>query len=37
VALNLAKTNPAKGSTRGKLKRAGWDSSFLTALILQMP
>jgi predicted transposase YbfD/YdcC len=36
IALNLAKTNPAKGSIRGKLKRAGWDNSFLAALMLQM-
>lgn len=36
IALNLAKTNPAKGSIRGKLKRAGWDNAFLAALMLQM-
>lgn len=36
IALNLAKANPAKGSIRGKLKRAGWDNAFLAALILQM-
>lgn len=36
LALNLAKTNPAKGSMRGKLKRAGWDNAFLAALMLQM-
>lgn len=36
IALNLAKANPAKTSIRGKLKRAGWDNSFLAALMLQM-
>lgn len=36
IALNLAKANPAKGSVRGKIKRAGWDSAFLAALMLQM-
>ena len=36
IALNLAKTNPAKGSIRGKLKRAAWDNAFLAALMLQM-
>ena len=36
LALNLAKTNPEKGSIRGKLKRAGWNNAFLAALMLQM-
>lgn len=36
LALNLAKANQTRGSIRGKLKRAGWDNSFLAALILQM-
>lgn len=36
IALNLAKANPAKGSIRAKIKRAGWDNAFLTALMLQM-
>lgn len=36
ATLNLAKTNSAKGSIRGKLKRARWDNSFLAALILQV-
>ena len=36
IALNLAKANTAKGSIRGKTKKAGWDSAFLAALILQM-
>lgn len=36
IALNLAKANTAKGSVRGKIKRAGWDNAFLATLILQM-
>jgi predicted transposase YbfD/YdcC len=36
IAFNLVKANTQKGSVRGKLKRAGWDNSFLAALILQM-
>lgn len=36
LALNLAKANQAKGSIRGKLKRAGWDNAFRAALMLQM-
>jgi predicted transposase YbfD/YdcC len=28
-ALNLLRANPDKGSTRGKIKRAGWDDAFL--------
>ena len=35
LALNLAKLEGSKGSTKGKLKRAGWDNAFLTRLIVQ--
>ena len=36
-ALNLARLEPAKGSLRGKLKRAGWDDTFLARLLAQSP
>lgn len=32
-ALNIAKTENSKGSMKGKLKRAGWDNTFLEALL----
>ena len=32
-ALNLARLEPSKGSLRGKLKRAGWDDTFLAWLL----
>jgi predicted transposase YbfD/YdcC len=32
-ALNLLRVNPDKGSTRGKIKRAGWDDAFLTKIL----
>ncbi len=32
-ALNVLRANPAKGSTRGKIKRAGWDDAFLLKLL----
>ena len=35
LALNLAKLEPSKGSMRGKLKRAGWDTAFLANLLAQ--
>jgi predicted transposase YbfD/YdcC len=35
LALNLAKLEPSKGSMRGKLKRAGWDDAYLTAILAQ--
>jgi predicted transposase YbfD/YdcC len=35
LALNLAKLEPSKGSMKGKLKRAGWDNTFLAALLAQ--
>ncbi len=35
LALNLAKLEPAKGSTKGKIKRAGWDNDFLATLLTQ--
>lgn len=33
MALNLARTEPAKGSMRGKLKRAAWQDEFMLNLI----
>jgi hypothetical protein len=33
LALNLAKLEPSKGSLRGKLKRAGWDDTFLARML----
>lgn len=36
LALNMARTNPAKVSIRAKLKRAAWDDTFLAALLAQM-
>jgi predicted transposase YbfD/YdcC len=35
LALNLAKLEPSKGSIKGKIKRAGWDDTFLLALLAQ--
>ena len=35
LALNLAKLEPSKGSMRGKLKRAAWDTAFLLDLLAQ--
>ena len=35
LALNLARLEPSKGSMRGKLKRAGWDDSFLINILSQ--
>jgi predicted transposase YbfD/YdcC len=32
-ALNVLRANPHKGSTRGKIKRAGWDDAFLLNLL----
>ena len=32
-ALNLIRTNPTKGSTRGKIKRAAWDDAFLLKIL----
>ena len=36
LALNLLRQNPDKGSIKGKIKRAGWDDSFLFALLRHM-
>jgi predicted transposase YbfD/YdcC len=36
LALNLLRTHPGKGSIRGKVKRAGWNDSFLLSLLAQM-
>jgi predicted transposase YbfD/YdcC len=35
LALNLARLEPATGSMKGKLKRAGWDNAFRTQLFAQ--
>ena len=35
LALNLARLEPSKGSMKGKLKRAGWDDSFLAQILTQ--
>ena len=32
-ALNLLRVNPDPGSTRGKIKRAGWDDAFLFQIL----
>jgi predicted transposase YbfD/YdcC len=32
-ALNLLRANSDKGSTRGKIKRAGWDDAFLLRIL----
>lgn len=36
LALNLLRTNPDNASIRRKIKRAGWDDSFLLTLLGQM-
>jgi len=36
LALNLIRQNPDKGSIKGKIKRAGWDDTFLLCLLAQM-
>lgn len=33
IALNIIKANPAKGSNRGKFKKAAWNNDFLKSLI----
>jgi predicted transposase YbfD/YdcC len=33
MAINLVQKDPAKGSLRGKLKRAGWDDAYLARLL----
>ncbi len=35
LALNLATLEPSKASIKGKLKRAGWDSAYLVAILAQ--
>ena len=35
LAMNVMQKDPAKGSLRGKFKRAGWDDAYLTALLAQ--
>lgn len=36
LALNLLRADPAKGSIRGKVKRAGWQDDYLLSLLRQM-
>lgn len=36
LALNLARLEAGKGSLRGKLKRAGWDETFLAQLLARV-
>ncbi len=36
LALNVARTHPAKTSMRAKLKRAGWDEKFLLEMLTNM-
>jgi len=36
LALNLLRTHPEKASIRRKIKRAGWDDSFLLSIIAHM-
>jgi predicted transposase YbfD/YdcC len=36
LALNILRAHPDKASIRRKIKRAGWDDSFLTALLSHM-
>ncbi|MGA7711877.1 MAG: ISAs1 family transposase, partial [Rhizomicrobium sp.] len=36
LALNIARSHPAAMSMRLKLKRAGWDDSFLIGLLNHM-
>ena len=35
LALNIARTEPSKGSMKGKFKKAGWDDAFLKKLLTQ--
>ncbi len=36
LALNLLRQHPAKGSIKGKIKRAGWENTFLFSLLSHM-
>ena len=36
LALNLLRTNPDEASIRRKIKRAGWDDTFLLTLLAHM-
>ena len=36
LALNLLRADPAKGSIRLKVKRAGWQDDYLLSLLRQM-
>jgi hypothetical protein len=33
MALNIMRKDPAKGSLRGKIKRAGWEDAYLASLM----
>lgn len=36
LVLNLVRSDPAKGSLKGKIKKAGWKDPYLRTLLLQM-
>jgi predicted transposase YbfD/YdcC len=36
MAINLMQRDKAKGSLRGKFKRAGWDHAYLSSLIARI-
>jgi predicted transposase YbfD/YdcC len=36
LALNMLRTHPDKGSIKGKIKRAGWDDTFLISMLGHM-
>ena len=36
LALNILRCHPAKGSIKGKIKRAGWNDAFLLSLLAHM-
>ena len=36
LALNILRTHPDKASIKGKIKKAGWDDTFLISLITHM-
>ena len=36
LALNILRSHPDKGSIKGKIKRAGWDDTFLISILGHM-
>ena len=36
LALNILRSHPAKGSIKGKIKRAGWNDEFLLSMLGHM-